>query len=101
MRISGMFPCSHNDWNHCHLNIFFLVSLAKLKYLPFLISFILTLLSASTMKSTAWHVIFLLLLLNSLFWPGLGEVFKYEDPIGFYVSFSWEESALCLCSWYV
>ena len=60
--------------------------LARSKYLCFfLLSFRFILWSAGTAKSTILQILFLIWLLQGLvFWPGLGDPFVCQSPIGVY-----------------
>ena len=74
--------CSNNDWCYCHLNILQLkeYSLARFRYfLSFLISFIWTLWSDITGKSTSWYVRFFLLVTTKT-WFGFGDMFLSQNP---------------------
>ena len=68
----------------------FFSSLARLRYLSFFsLSFSFILWSAGTAKSTILQVLsffFCWLLLSLVSWPGLGDPFVYQSPIGVYVS---------------
>ena len=64
-------------------------SLARSRYLSFFsISFCFILWSAGTAKSTILQVLFFfcLLSLSLVSWPGLGDPFVYQSPIGVYAS---------------
>ena len=65
----------------------FFNSLARSTYLSFFShSFSYILWSAGTAKSTILQVLFFCwLLLRLVFWPGLGDPFVYQSPIGFCV----------------
>ena len=71
----------------CMFHSFF-SSLARSRYLSFFsLSFCFILWSAGTAKSTILQVlIFCWLLLSLVSWPGLGDPFVYQSPIGVYAS---------------
>ena len=68
----------------------FFSSLARSRYLSFFsLSFCFILWSAGTAKSTILQVFFFFfcwLLLSLVSWPGLGDPFVYQSPIGVYAS---------------
>ena len=73
----------------CMFHSFF-SSLARSRYLSFFsLSFCFILWSTGTAKSTILHVLFFFccwLLLSLVSWPGLGDPFVYQSPIGVYAS---------------
>ena len=81
-------------WYHCHH--FPLFSTSQVQVFVQFFAFIL--LSISMEISTWWQVFLKLLFIRTCLvcWCRLGDLFVFQNPIEFYVSFFWQDSSFCI-----